>query len=61
MQLASLVSTNRRKIESFLQDGEALMTGIIPPAWTGMETAVNRMEMKRINAPICAADYRQAA
>jgi hypothetical protein len=61
MQLAPLASTNRRKIKSFLTDGEALMTGIPLPSWTGMETAVNRMEMKRINAPICAADYRQAA
>lgn len=37
------------------------MTEIMLPSWTGMQTAVNRMEMKTMNAPICAADYRQAA
>jgi hypothetical protein len=31
------------------------MNWIIPAYWTGMKTAVNRMQMKTTNAPICPA------
>jgi hypothetical protein len=51
----------RKETESFLPRREKLMTWIAPFPWTGMETAVNRLEMKTINAPFRAAGSRQAA
>jgi hypothetical protein len=61
MQLAPLASTNKRKIESFLQEGEALMTEITLPSWTDTETGVDKNKMKTTNAPFSAAESRQAA